>query len=262
MSQRSLTEGLTWGLVEQSVLHRLLVISPHLDDAVLSAGELIASYPGSAVVTVFAGRPPRYPAKPTAWDAAGGFGSGDDVVAARRKEDSGALDVLGASAIWLDFVDHQYLGARERPRAADIAPALAEVVKNRRPTAVFMPMGIANPDHVVTHEAGLMVRAGLDGRASAPQWFCYQDAGYSHLPGLLAWRISRLMRSSAWPTPPVIPVRPDPVRKRAAVANYRSQLPPLRAEHGLDERLAANVPEQLWHLAPPPKGWERLAWDL
>lgn len=36
---------------------RLLVVSPHLDDAVLSCGCWLASRPGAAVVTVFAGRP-------------------------------------------------------------------------------------------------------------------------------------------------------------------------------------------------------------
>ena len=36
---------------------RLLVISPHLDDAVFACGRLIASHPSCVVVTVFAGLP-------------------------------------------------------------------------------------------------------------------------------------------------------------------------------------------------------------
>ena len=121
--------------------------------------------------------------------------------------------------------------------------------------AVFLPMGLANPDHVVTHEAGLQVRDGHDDLA----WFCYEDHGYKHLPGLLAWRVAKLLRSGLWPTPAVVPVQPDMAAKRAAIACYRSQVAPLERDHVLSERLDANVPEQFWRLAPPPRGWEPLA---
>jgi hypothetical protein len=47
-------------------------------------------------------------------------------------------------------------------------------------------------------------------------------------------------------------------RKRAAIDFYKSQIPPLERDHVLSERLAANVPEQYWRIAPPPTGWERL----
>ena len=47
--------------------------------------------------------------------------------------------------------------------------------------------------------------------------------------------------------------------KRAAIACYRSQVAPLERDHVLSERLDANVPEQFWRLAPPPRGWEPLA---
>ena len=64
-----------------------------------------------------------------------------------------------------------------------------------------------------------------DGRR--PAWFAYEDAGYKHLPGLLAWRISKLFRSGLWPTPAVVPVQPDMAAKRAAIACYASQVGPL-----------------------------------
>jgi LmbE family N-acetylglucosaminyl deacetylase len=89
-------------------------------------------------------------------------------------------------------------------------------------------------------------------------WFCYEDHGYKHLPGLLAWRIAKLFRSALWPTPAVVPVEPDMARKRQAIACYRSQVAPLQRDHALSERLDANVPEQFWRLAPPPRGWEAL----
>jgi LmbE family N-acetylglucosaminyl deacetylase len=245
----------TWGLVEPGELTRIAVVSPHFDDGVLGAAHLLSTYAGSAVVTVFGGWPPAYPPEPTPWDAAGGFLAGDDVVAARRREDDAALALLDATPVRLDFADHQYLSPAERPSPEQVAPALEQALLGLAPTAVFLPMGLANPDHVVTHEAGLRVRDTHQELA----WFCYEDHGYKHLPGLLAWRVAKLLRSGPWPTPAVVPVHPDMAVKRRAIACYRSQVAPLEADHVLAERLDANVPEQFWRLAPPPPGWEPLA---
>jgi hypothetical protein len=41
-------------------MDRLLVVSPHLDDAVFGCGELIASRPGATVARLFAGPPASY----------------------------------------------------------------------------------------------------------------------------------------------------------------------------------------------------------
>ncbi|HTZ09075.1 MAG TPA: PIG-L family deacetylase [Acidimicrobiales bacterium] len=248
----------SWGLVDPAVLERIAVVSPHFDDAVLGAAHLIDAHPGCTVVTVLGGRPPRYPEEPTDWDACGGFVAGDDVVALRRQEDFAALAVLGATPVWLEFSDHQYLAPEERPRPEEVAPALTAALAAVGPSAVFLPMGLANPDHGLTHEAGLLARTALLEDGAATAWFCYEDHGYKHIPGILAWRVSKLFRSGLWPTPAVVPITPDMARKRAAIACYTSQLPPLQRDHALDERLDANVPEQFWRLAPPPRGWERL----
>jgi LmbE family N-acetylglucosaminyl deacetylase len=248
-----------WGVIEPGVLDRIVVVSPHFDDAVLGAAHVLASYPGTAVLTVMGGRPPAYPDPPTDWDATGGFRSGDDVVALRREEDARATALLGATSQWLDFPDHQYLDRAAYVKPTDIAPALAEALDALAPTAVFAPMGIANPDHDATHEAALLVRAGADGKPGAPAWFCYEDHGYKHLPGLLAWRVAKLFRAGSWPTPAIVPVEVDEARKRAAIALYASQVAPLERDHYLSHRLDAHVPEQHWRLASPPPGWERLA---
>jgi LmbE family N-acetylglucosaminyl deacetylase len=244
----------TWGRVDPALLRSLVVLSPHFDDAALGAAHLLTTYPGSTVITVCGGRPPRYPDQPTPWDAAGGFRPGDDVVTVRRDEDRAALAVLSATPVWLEFVDHQYLAKSERAPAPSVAASLVEAIAASGATAVFAPMGLGNPDHVLTHDAALAAREELTG----PAWFCYEDHGYKHVPGLLAWRVARLFRAGLWPTPAIVPVRPDIERKRQAIGCYRSQLPPLEAEHGLSERLDANVPEQYWRLDPPPAGWEGL----
>jgi LmbE family N-acetylglucosaminyl deacetylase len=246
--------GITWGVLPPGTFERVLVFSPHFDDAAMGAGHLLLAHPGSTVVTVFAGPPDRYPDEPTEWDALGGFRAGDDVVAVRRDEDAAALDVLGAEHLWLDFVDHQYLAPEARATPDDMAPAMAAAIDAVQPTAVVMPMGLANPDHVATHDAGILLAA------SRPDltWFAYEDAGYQHIPGMLAWRVSKLFHSAFWPTPMIVPTLQDHARKRAAVECYRSQLGPLNADHALAERIDGSVPEQFWMLAPPPLGWERM----
>ena len=248
----------TWGLVDPDVLRRIVVVSPHFDDAVLGAAHLLSTYPSSVVITVMGGQPPAYPAEPTPWDALGGFRAGDDVVAARREEDSAAMAFVGATPVWLEFPDHQYLDRADRPKPDEVAPALEAAVTDLAPTAVFLPMGLANPDHDVTHRAGLLARDRLLRSLPACSWFCYEDHGYKHIPGILAWRVAKLFMSGLWPTPAVVPIEPDMERKRAAIELYKSQIPPLQQDHALDERLDANVPEQFWRLDPPPQGWEGL----
>jgi LmbE family N-acetylglucosaminyl deacetylase len=243
--------------VEASVLERVVVVSPHLDDAVLGCGQLLAAHPGAVVVTVTARTPPAYPDPVNDWDAQGGFGPADDVMAARRAEDVAALAVLGATPAWLDFDQFAYRDGLQPHDPADVAPALEAALVAARPTAVFVPFGLGNPDHTMTHEAAMLVHASRSGDWS---WFCYEDGGYKHIPGLLARRISQLFRARVWPTPAVVPVDPSLAAKRAALACYTSQLPPLDRDHRLAERLDAAIPEQHWCLSPPPPGWgERLA---
>ena len=245
----------TWGEVAPDELGRILVVSPHLDDAAMGAAHLIGTHHEVTVVTVFTGRPPRYPDPPADWDAQAGFGPADDVMAARREEDRSAMALLGATPVWLGFVEGKYLAAGQEATPEEVAVALEGAIDSYRPTAVFVPMGLANPEHVVTHAAAALVRE----QRSQLSWFAYTDAGYMHLPGMLAWRISSLFRSGLWPTPAMVPVEPDAARKRRAVQSYTSQLAPLTSEHALRDRLDANVGEQYWRLAPPPPGWERMA---
>ena len=228
--------------------------SPHFDDAALGAAYALFAHPDSTVVTAFGGPPARYPDPPTEWDALGGFAAGDDVVALRREEDRAAMSVLGATPVWLDFVDHQYLAPAERAEPKEIAAALADVLESVDPTAVFLPMGLANPDHVALHDAGML----LASERRDLVWFCYEDSGYKHIPGLLAWRIAKLFASDLWPTPMIVPVDVDHERKRAAIECYASQLPPLNRDHSLGARIGGGAPEQFWLLEPPPPGWERL----
>jgi len=244
----------TWGVVDPVELERIVVVQPHFDDGVMGAGHLLCTYPNSTCITVMGGRPPAYPSPLTEWDSLGGFVDGDDVVALRAEEDRAALAIVGAVPVHLRFVDHQYLSKDQRATPEEVAVPLGAAIDTADPTSVFVPMGLANPDHALTHEAALLVRTERTRLA----WFVYEDAGYKHVPGLLAWRVATLFKSGLWPTPAMVPVELDTDRKHRALGCYRSQLAPLERDHALTERLAANVPEQYWRLDTPPKGWEGL----
>lgn len=244
-----------WGTVSAAELERIVVVSPHMDDAVLGMGQLLAAHPGATVITVFAGAPDAYPEPMTWWDQLAGFGSGDDVIAARRDEDAKALAELDASPVWLDHVEHQYLPREEWVQEEAVVDSLEVAIRAAQPSAVFMPFGLANPDHDVTHKAARLVRD----RLPEPAWFCYEDHGYKHIPGMLAWRVSQLFRSRVWPTPAAPPVDAGQDRKQAAIAHYRSQLLALEADWQVSTKLDAPAPEQCWRLASPPEGWELLS---
>lgn len=90
---------------------RLLVLSPHLDDAVLSIGAAIAHWVrlGTAVsvLTALAGDPGSE-APAGEWDRRAGFRSAGEAVRARREEDDRACALLGATPTWLPWGDDQY----------------------------------------------------------------------------------------------------------------------------------------------------------
>lgn len=90
---------------------RVVVVSPHLDDAVLSLGASIVRATRSGafvtVLTVLAGDPDsELPAGP--WDELCGFATAGDAARERRREEARACAILGAAAECLRFPDDQY----------------------------------------------------------------------------------------------------------------------------------------------------------
>jgi LmbE family N-acetylglucosaminyl deacetylase len=95
---------------------RIVVISPHLDDAAFSLGATIAAAARSGtevtVLTVFAGDPESE--RPASWwDRAAGFATLGEAARARRDEDRTACAALGADPAWLDLADASYEDGRD-----------------------------------------------------------------------------------------------------------------------------------------------------
>jgi LmbE family N-acetylglucosaminyl deacetylase len=249
-----------WGWVDDEELARVVVLSPHPDDAVLSCGQFLSRHPGVTVVTVFCGFPASYPDPPNRWALLSGFGPGDDIVGLRREEDRRALARLDAVPVHLDgFAEADLQPSEPVATAAELAEVLDHTLTDLAPTLVLMPFGLANPEHVTVHDAALLVRERCLGTGTTTSWIAYQDVAYHQIPGMLAWRVSKLFRSGLWPTPVAMPLDPGHERKRAAMAEYTSQVRSLEADWALSRRLDAPTAEQYWRLEAPPAGWERLA---
>jgi LmbE family N-acetylglucosaminyl deacetylase len=216
----------------------MLVISPHLDDAVLSCGELLAARPGAVVLTVFAGTP-RDAARLTDWDARCGFRSAAEAMAVRRHEDDAALAVLGGAARRLSFCDAQY---GETPTVEALVPALLALAHDLPDEPLLYPLGLFHSDHRLVHEA---VRALLRERPSRAA-LAYEDVPYRSLPGVLQQRLAELGAQGVAATP-ADEARPDATTAQAkarALALYASQVRSF-GPGGLDD---ATRPERLWRL--------------
>ena len=93
---------------------RWIYLSPHLDDAVLSAGGLIYDQSRAGIPveiwTLMAGYPPEgeYSQFAQLQHYAWGFPSAQEAVRARREEDAKAAAILGATSVHLDFLDGIY----------------------------------------------------------------------------------------------------------------------------------------------------------
>jgi LmbE family N-acetylglucosaminyl deacetylase len=215
------------------------VLSPHLDDAVLAAGDLLRRAGDAVVLTVFAGRPPAG-APLASWDADAGFAPGDDVVGRRRAEDRAALAHVGARPVWLDFRDAQY-GPPAPPAA--LARALRAALTVLRPATVAFPLGLFHDDHRRTSDAARRLVPRLPG----VRWLVYEDALYRRLPRLAAARRRHLARAGLVLGPLPTGRRRASAAKRRAVACYASQLRAL-ATPGRPGHRDAFAPERWWRV--------------
>ena len=149
-----------WGLEEPGELDRLLVVSPHLDDAVMSCGALLLAHPGATVVTLFAASPAHYTDPLNEHDTECGFRPGDDTMALRRDEDVRAMAAVGATPRWLAFCQNSH---EERVDPIAVPPgavdALAAAIDEVDPTCVVAPLGLSHADHQACHSTALAARA-------------------------------------------------------------------------------------------------------
>jgi LmbE family N-acetylglucosaminyl deacetylase len=213
----------------------LLVISPHLDDAVFACGELIARHPGAVVLTVFAGVPDK--AQITQWDRGCGFADSRAAMCARRREDREALALLQAMPCWLDFYDAQYARAAS---AGEIAAKLADELGAHAPDTVALPLGLFHSDHKLASRAALAL---VDDERT---WLVYEDALYRRIAGAVDERLGEL-RAMGFALSPVADGKGAPALKGRAIECYASQLRGL-ATPGRPGHADLGAPERYWRI--------------
>jgi LmbE family N-acetylglucosaminyl deacetylase len=220
---------------------RLVAVSPHLDDLVLSCGRLLACRPGATVITVFSGPRPDWQVV-SDWDRICGFAPGIDVSAVRKREDMAALARLCASPRWIDAPEREYRQV-EPPRGELIAQLAAEMEGITTET-LLIPLGLHHEDHVIAHELALAAA----GMAGVVDLVLYADFYHVTLPELLEPRMAQL-RSSGLRLQEVRLEQGSIGRKRRAIGRYRSQLAGLPRNV---QRWGARAPERYWRVGPVP----------
>lgn len=139
---------------------KTLLLSAHLDDAVLSAGQFLANQPGCDVLTVFAGIPRIDGATP--YDAKCGFRSSKAAMKARRLEDRDALARLKCEPIYWDFLDGQYISDAQFHSAdhlTSLKDAIIEVAFAY--DLIIGPLGLVHADHLLLGDALISVTSKI-----------------------------------------------------------------------------------------------------
>lgn len=147
----------------------LLAVSPHLDDAVFSAGGTLAMRAREGwrvvVATCFTGNVAQPSGFALACQLDKGLPPDIDYMALRRAEDVAACQAIGAGFVHLPFLEAPHRGydsaaalfagwIPEDDIATALAPMLAALIATEKPGLILGPMGIGNHvDHLVVRSA-------------------------------------------------------------------------------------------------------------
>ncbi len=214
-----------------------LFLSPHFDDAILSAGgrihQLAQSGASVLVVTVMAGVPSAIPDTPIIRELHARWGlTAAEAVAMRQQEDRAACAVVGAQALHLPIADCIY---RAGPQGALYAtgeaifgavhpqdPALSALSAVALPgpiAALYLPMGIGHHvDHQLVRDWAL---AWAHQHAPARLYF-YED--YPYTRSAEATAKARAQWAQGWALEDTFLDPADVAAKIAGIACYTSQM--------------------------------------
>jgi LmbE family N-acetylglucosaminyl deacetylase len=224
-----------------------LALSPHLDDAVFSCGGLLASLAQNGwrvvMATLFTGSVANPKGFALACQLDKGLPAEVDYMALRRDEDVQAAAALGiAPPIHLPFREAPHRGygsapelfAETRPDdgiAADLAPAIADLIAAERPDLILAPQAIGGH---VDHVQAVRALRGLE-RPEPILW--WRDFPYTVREAAPREPLAAVFADLP---EPAVTLDPDAqARKRAACAAYASQIGfQFGGVEGLEARLA------------------------
>lgn len=156
-----------------------LLLSPHLDDAVLDCWSVLTADAPVTVVNVFAGLPPA--GTVTSWDRIVGAADSAELMRARHAEDREALALAGREPVALPFLESQQRANRPEPSYAALDRAIAAAAPAASRVLAPMTLGTVHPDHRLLRGYALALLA-----AGLPVTL-YADAPYATVYGWPAW---------------------------------------------------------------------------
>ena len=235
------------------------ILSPHIDDAVLSLWAVLAGPGDVRVINVFDGVPEGQRAIGW-WDQ---LTRAEDPLARadeRHAEDAAALALLGRSAVSLGFVDAQY--ANGEPRLEPLVECIARALP--RESTVLAPAALGeHPDHRRTRTAALALRERgfpvalyADVPHATPHgWPAWVTGAAPESDSHAAGEWERSMRDAGLSLGELAPqVRAlntaEQELKRQAIDCYRTQLSGLQASFSLLSRPEILRYEVIWPLPP------------
>ncbi|WCS23256.1 PIG-L family deacetylase [Methylobacterium sp. NMS14P] len=224
-----------------------LALSPHLDDAAFSCGGLLASLAQAGWRVVMATLLTGSVAEPRGFALAcqldKGLPAEVDYMALRRDEDIEAAAALGiAPPVHLPFREAPHRGYGSAPElfsearaddgiAADLGPAIAELIAVERPDLLLAPQAIGGH---VDHVQAVRALRSLD---PLPPILWWRDFPYTVRETAPREPLAALFAELSEQTVTLAPDAQD--RKRAACAAYASQIGfQFGGVAGLDARLA------------------------
>ncbi len=185
---------------------RTIYLSPHLDDAVLSAGGLIRMQADAGmpveIWTVMAGLPPDddLPEFAQIMHRIWGFQTLEQAITTRRAEDEHAAAQVGARPVHFDFLDCIYRRGRDgeplysdvtvpvQPDDADLSACIADALAaNLRPDdVVICQLAIGrHVDHVIVRQAAELLHRRLLYDADMPYVLNHPDELQPAIAGLV-----------------------------------------------------------------------------
>jgi LmbE family N-acetylglucosaminyl deacetylase len=257
----------TLTLVLENLLRRVassgrpcLVISPHLDDAALSAGawlSALAQVCPVTVATVFSATAPE----PHSWIAnwvvrKNGYQDAEKLYEARRAEDTQVLRELGLTALHLGMPDAIFrrtaigrwsipnyptlkydamsgrIARADRTLPAEVAAEVSSLIAQYEPALVIGPLGIGrHVDHLIVRDA---VRIASAHESAGCEFAYVSDQPYA----LAAAHDPSFVRAAGLTPHSWTEGREDAA---AALAGYRTQIPIL-----YPDGVIPAVPEVIW----------------
>jgi LmbE family N-acetylglucosaminyl deacetylase len=171
---------------------RWIYLSPHLDDAVLSAGGLIHGQTQAGIPveiwTFMCGYPPEGEYSPIAqtlhkiW----GFDSAEEVVRGRRAEDINAAAIVGATPVHFDFLDCIY-------RRAPMPNASLPIQEASGTSGEWLYSEISVPPHPVDADLPRQIAAAVSARLKPDDVLVCQLSVGSHVDHVLVRQAAELL---------------------------------------------------------------------